>query len=164
MTGFFKTRARHLLLTAAALIFILPILFMIVGSLKPDSRVLADAGTLRAFFPREAGFQNYGDVLTRSAFGRYLFNSALINGLIVGIGLLINSMAGYALARLRWRGRGAMLAAVLAGMVIPFEAIAVPLFYMMSLIGWTDSYQVQIVPFIANPFSVFLFFTFFKLL
>ena len=161
MTRFFKTLARHLLLAAAALIFILPILFMIVGSLKPDSRVLADAGTLRAFFPREAGFQNYGDVLTRSAFGRYLFNSALINGLIVGIGLLINSMAGYALARLRWRGRGAMLAAVLAVMVIPFEAIAVPLFYGVTAIGWRDAYSVQIFSFVAYPLSIYLFYSFF---
>jgi multiple sugar transport system permease protein len=134
---------------------------MIVGSLKPDSRVLADAGTWRAFFPQAAGFQNYGDVLSRTGFGRYLFNSALINGLIVGIGLLINSMAGYALARLRWRGREAMLAAVLAVMVIPFEAIAVPLFYGVTAVGWRDAYSVQIFPFVAYPLSIYLFYSFF---
>jgi multiple sugar transport system permease protein len=161
VSRFFKTLARHLLLAAAALIFILPILFMIVGSLKPDSRVLADAGTWRAFFPQAAGFQNYGDVLSRTGFGRYLFNSALINGLIVGIGLLINSMAGYALARLRWRGREAMLAAVLAVMVIPFEAIAVPLFYGVTAVGWRDAYSVQIFPFVAYPLSIYLFYSFF---
>lgn len=68
--------------------------------------------------------------------------------------LVVNSLAGYALARLRWRGRRAVLIMILALLIIPFETIAVPLFYQISIIGWRDSYQVQIVP---TPFPSFSF-------
>jgi len=70
-------------------------------------------------------------------------------------------MAGYALARLKWRGREVVLVLVLALLIIPFEAIAVPLFYQMIMIGWRDSYQVQILPFIGDAFSIYLFYNFF---
>jgi multiple sugar transport system permease protein len=151
----------YVLLTVAVLLFIAPVLFMVAGSLKPEARVLSDMGSLRAVLPGDTGLQNYRDVFTRIPFGRYLWNSALINGLIVGLGLIINALAGYALARLRWRGRGLMLAVVLALLVIPFEAIAVPLFYQLSALGWRNDYLVQVFPFVANPLAIYLFYSFF---
>ncbi len=151
----------YLFMTVFALLFISPILFMIVGSFKPDAQVLSDMGTLNAFFPDEVTVQNYRDVFERAPFGRYLFNSAVVNGFIVGLGLLVNSLAGYALARLRWRGRRLVLNFVLAVMVIPFEAIAVPLFYQVTVLGWRNDYWVQIFPFIAYPLSIYLFYSFF---
>jgi len=117
--------------------------------------------SLQALLPGAAGLQNYRDVFARIPFGRYLWNSALINGLIVGLGLIVNALAGYALARLRWRGRGMMLALVLALLVIPFEAIAVPLFYQLSALGWRNDYLVQVFPFVANPLAIYLFYSFF---
>jgi multiple sugar transport system permease protein len=90
-----------------------------------------------------------------------MLNSILIVGSIVLGGLVVNSMAGYALARLQWRGRGAMFRVVLALMILPLEAIAVPLFYQTTVLGWRDTYMVQIVPFVANAFSIYLFYTFF---
>lgn len=90
-----------------------------------------------------------------------MFNSALINGLIVGLGLLVNAPAGYALSRLRWRGRHVALGFVLALMVIPFEAIALPLFYQVTVMGWRDDYLVQAFPFVAYPLSIYLFYSFF---
>jgi len=148
-------------LGAAALVFIAPVLVMLAGSLKADQRVLAEAGTWRAFFPAEPSLDNYRDVFARVPFARYLLNSALVNGLLVAGGLLVNSLAGYALARLRWPGRRLVLSAVLAVLVIPFEAIAVPLFYQLTAVGWRDSYSVQIVPFVAYPLSIYLFYSFF---
>lgn len=144
-----------------AALYVLPILFMVVSSFKPDSRVLTDSGSLLAFIPVEASFQNYRDVFSRINFVRTLFNSLFITGSIVLGGLIINSIAGYALARLRWRGRDTVLSIILAMLVIPFEAIAVPLFYEMSYIGWRDSYHVQIIPFLGDAFSIYLFYTFF---
>ena len=151
----------YLLLSAAAVLFIAPVLFMVAGSLKPDARVLSDMDTLRAVLPAEMDWQNYRDVLVRIPFGRYLWNSALINGLIVGLGLIVNALAAYALARLRWRGRTLILAGVLALMIIPFEAIAVPLFYQLSALGWRNDYLVQVLPFVANPLAIYLFYSFF---
>jgi multiple sugar transport system permease protein len=149
------------LLIILAFLFIAPILFMLVGSLKPDDMVLSQAGTINAFIPEQASLQNYHDVFQRVAFGQFFLNSLLINSVIVGAGLIVNSLAGYALARLRWRGREVLLFLVLALMIIPFEAIAVPLFFQITLIGWRNTYIAQILPFIANAFSIYLFYTFF---
>jgi len=153
--------AVYALLAGLAAIHVAPIAFMVVGSLKPDARVLADMGTAAAFWPRDPGLTNYADVFERVAFGRFLVNSVLITGAIMLAGLLVNGFAGYALARLRWRGRGWVLAGVLALLILPLEAIAVPLFYQVTLLGWRDTYVVQIVPFVANAFFVYLFYVFF---
>jgi len=148
-------------LLGMALGYLLPVWMMVAGSLKPDAQVLLQAGSLRGFLPSEISLQNYHDVLARVPFGRYLFNSAFITLSIVLCGLLVNSLAGYALARLQWPGRDKVLLAVIALMIIPLEAIAVPLFYEVTLLGWRNTYLVQIVPFIANAFSIYLFYTFF---
>jgi multiple sugar transport system permease protein len=151
----------YILLSVTALLFITPILFMAAGSLKPEARVLSEMDSFRALLPIDVSLQNYSDVFARIPFGRYLWNSTLINGLIVGLGLIINALAGYALARLRWRGRETMLALVLALLIIPFEAIAVPLFYQLSALGWRNDYLVQVFPFVANPLAIYLFYSFF---
>ncbi len=151
----------YLTLIILALLYIAPVLFMVIGSLKPDDRVLSDGGSLLAFVPVEGSLDNYRDVLGRVNFPRFLFNSLFVTGLIVGAGLVVNSLAGYALARLKWRGQTAVLSIVLALLVLPFETIAVPLFYQMTVFGWRESYHVQVVPFIADAFSIYLFYSFF---
>lgn len=144
-----------------AVLYIAPIIFMFVGSLKPDDRILVEAGSIKAFWPDSRSLQNYSDVFRRVDFGRYMFNSLFIVTMIVAWGLVLNSLAGYAFARLRWHGRDVIFTMVVVMMIIPLEAIAVPLFYQVTLLGWRDSYIVQIVPFIANSFSIYLFYTFF---
>lgn len=151
----------YLLAIGLALLFIAPIAFMFVASLKPDDLVLAQAGTLQGFIPIPASLQNYQDVFDRVNFSLYFLNSIFITSMVVLAGLLVNSLAGYALARLRWRGRATLLLVVLALMIIPFEAIAVPLFFQITLLGWRNTYLAQILPFIANSFSIYLFYTFF---
>ena len=156
-----RLTSHYLLLTVLALFFIAPIAFMFIGSLKPDELVLTEAGTLRAFIPQAVSLQNYRDVFERVDFGRFLLNSLLITGLIVLLGLGVNSLAGYAFARLRWRGREVIFTVVIALMIIPFEAIAVPLFFQITILGWRNTYIAQILPFVANAFSIYLFYTFF---
>jgi multiple sugar transport system permease protein len=134
---------------------------MVVGSLKPDERVMADSGSLKAFVPAEASFQNYIDVFERVNFGRFMLNSIIITGSIVLFGLLINSMAGYAFARLRWKGRDVLFMGVTALMILPFESIAAPLFFQITRLGWRDTYLAQILPFVANAMSIYLFYSFF---
>jgi multiple sugar transport system permease protein len=151
----------YALLTIMALLFIAPIGFMLVASLKPDDLVLSQAGTIQGFIPQPASTQNYQDVFNRVKFGQFFVNSLLITGAVVILGLLVNAMAGYALARLRWPGRQTLLMIVLALMIIPFEAIAVPLFFQVTIWGWRNTYVAQILPFIANTFSIYLFYTFF---
>ena len=151
----------YILLIFLALLFIAPIAFMLVASLKPDRLVLSQAGTLQGFIPVPASLQNYRDVFDRVNFSQFFLNSILITGCVVLAGLFVNSLAGYAFARLKWRGRSTLLSIVLALMIIPFEAIAVPLFFQITIVGWRNTYLAQILPFIANAFSIYLFYTFF---
>ena len=151
----------YLSLALLAFVFLVPVLMMLFGSLKPDEQVLLEAGRLRGFSADGFGWFNYQDVFARVPFLRYLLNSVFITSCIVIGGLLVNSLAGYAFARLQWPGRDRALLAVVALMIIPLEAIAVPLFYEVTLLGWRDTYWVQIIPFVANAFSVYLFYTFF---
>ena len=151
----------YIVLTITALIHVAPVVYMCVSSFKPDARVLADGSSWLAFVPVGASFANFSDVFELVNFTRALFNSVFITTMIVGCGLVVNSLCGYALARLDWRGKNMALALVLSLLVIPFETIAVPLFYQLSVLGWRNSYHVQIVPFIADAFSIFLFYSFF---
>lgn len=77
-------------------------------------------------------------------------------------GLVVNSLCGYALARLQFHGQRVLLAMVVALIIIPFEALAVPLLLMMSEIEWTDTIRAQFLPFIAQPLYIFLFYSFFR--
>jgi multiple sugar transport system permease protein len=151
----------YLGLVALALVFLAPVAMMLIGSLKPNERVLLEAGTLAAFVPAGGSLNNYANVFERTDFLRFLLNSVLITGIIVAAGLLVNALAAYAFARLQWRGRDLLFNLVLALMILPFEAIAVPLFYGVSILGLRDTYTAQILPFIANAFSIYLFYSFF---
>ena len=149
------------LLGLAALLWVAPVLVMLVSSLKPEARVLVEAGTLRGLWPAPASLENYRDVLERVPFGRMLWNTIVINVSIVAGSLVVNAAAAYALARLSWPGRTLVLGLVLALLVVPFEAVALPLFYGTTIVGWRDTYLVQIVPFVANPLAIYLFHAFF---
>lgn len=107
------------------------------------------------------GIQNYQDVFAQMPFKRFMLNSVFIVSTIVIFGLTVNSLIAYALARLRFKGRGVLLTIIIALIIIPLEAVVVPLLLIVNRFGWLDSYHVQIIPFIADPFSIFLFYQFF---
>ncbi len=153
----------YFLMALLAVFFLFPIVFMLVSSIKTDEmQVMADMSTLYAFIPRGAiGLQNFRDVFAALPFQRFMFNSIFIVGTIVAGGLIVNSLIAYALARLHFRGRRLLLGVIVALIIIPFEAVAVPLLLMVNRFGWLDSYHVQIIPFIADAFSIFLFYQFF---
>jgi multiple sugar transport system permease protein len=151
----------YLLMSVVAAVILTPIVFMIVGSLKPDGRVLAEGDSWRALVPLGVTLENYSDAFTRAEFGRLFLNSVIITTGVVGGGLVVNSLFGYALARLRFAGRNLLLGLVIALIVVPFQTVAIPLLWMMAEVEWLDTYRVQIVPFIANPFFVYFFYTFF---
>jgi multiple sugar transport system permease protein len=152
----------YLAMALLTVIFAYPTLFMVVLSLQPDeTQIAADMGTIFAVVPRAISLQNYADVFARADFGRAFVNSLVIVVAIIGAGVVVNSMIAYALARMRWLGRNTVLTLVVAAIIIPFEAVAVPLLLLSNRLGWLDTFQVQIVPFIANPLHIFLFYQFF---
>ncbi len=152
----------YAIMIALAAFFLFPLVYMLASSLKPDNQVLANSQSPEAFLPTPfAGLENYGDAIDRAQVPRVFLNSVIISGLIVGLGLIVNSLFGYALARLQFTGRNILRATIVALIIIPFEALAVPLLFMGAEVGWLDTYQIQILPFIANPLYIFLFYTFF---
>ncbi|HEX6197192.1 MAG TPA: carbohydrate ABC transporter permease [Jiangellaceae bacterium] len=153
---------QYIVMIVLALFFLFPLIYMFVSSFKEDASVLSSSDSAEAFIPVPfAGLENYADAANRASFFRVLANSVIISGLIVSLGLIVNSLLGYALARMRFRGRLLIIAAVIALIIIPFEALAVPLLFISAELGWLDTYHVQILPFIANPLFVYLFYTFF---
>lgn len=159
-------------LTVAACVAVLPLVFMIFSSLKTDDRIFADLGTIKAFLPAgHLSLDNYSGVFERVPAARFLLNSVVVTAAIVGLGLVVNSMIGFAIARMRWRGRSIILSFVLATLMVPFETIAVPLVFWVAKLpsmqwvvdgflikqGMLNTYQVQILPFIANALAIFLF-------
>jgi len=147
---------------ALAAFFVFPLVYMLSSSLKPDDQVLSNSQSLKAFLPVPfAGLENYADAIERSQFFRVFLNSTIITGAIVAVGLVVNSLFGYALARMRFRGRKVLIGLVIALIIIPFESLAIPLLFMGAKVGWLDTYRIQIVPFIAQPLFIFLFYTFF---
>lgn len=157
--------------------FAFPLIFMLVSSLKPDQQIFADLGSLRAFLPvGDVTLENYAGVFDRVPFWRFITNSVLITALIVGLGIVVNSLAAFALSRMRWRGRGFVLSLILATLIVPFETLALPLMWWVNKLpslerdgfslslttGWLDTYQVQIIPFVANAFSLYLFYQYFS--
>jgi multiple sugar transport system permease protein len=153
----------YALLILIALFFLFPIVFMFVSSIKNnETQIIRDMSSISAFIPYgDLGLKNYFDVFKQMPFGRFMFNSIFIVSSTVLSGLVLNSMIAYALARLRFRGRGFILSFIIALIIIPTEAVVIPLLLIVNRIGWLDSYQVQILPFMVDAFSIFLFYQFF---
>jgi multiple sugar transport system permease protein len=153
--------AMYALMTLLALLFVIPMVFMVAGAFKPNVLVLAEGNTWRAFWPTDASLDNFAGAFRRGNFGQLFVNSMIISTSVVVLGLVVNSLMGYALARLPFPGSWLLLLAVIALTIIPLEAVAIPLLWMMSEVGLRNTYIVQILPFIANPLFVYLFYTFF---
>lgn len=152
----------YLLMTLLAAFFLFPVVIMLVSSFKPDDGlIMRHMSSGLAFVPTEVSLKNYQDVFANVAFLKALRNSVLIVGSIVLVGLFVNSLVAYGLARFRFRGRALLVSLVIALIIIPFESIAVPLLLIVNRFGWLDTLYVQVIPFIADAFSIFLFYQFF---
>ncbi|MEO0991161.1 MAG: carbohydrate ABC transporter permease [Pseudomonadota bacterium] len=164
---------RYAVLTLVAVIFIFPLLFMAISSFKPDQQLLSDTNSLRAFLPvGDLSFNNYSDAFDRAPIGVFVFNSVLITGVTVVLTLFFCSLAAFSFTFLEWKGRGVVFSILLATLIIPYETIFIPLLLMVSQLpwiggsglewGWLNTYRVQIIPFIADGLSIFLFVQYFK--
>ncbi|MCW4628152.1 ABC transporter permease subunit [Marinomonas rhodophyticola] len=164
---------RYTLLSLIALIFIFPLIFMLVSSFKPDHQLLADTASLRAFLPvGDISLSNYDKAFERAPIFLFMFNSLLVTAVTVVLSLLLCSMAGFSFVYLNWRGKQLAFSIIVATLIVPFETIAIPMLLMVSKLpwlglegltwGWLNTYRVQIVPFIADGLTIFLFTQYFK--
>ena len=161
--GGLRRTCSYLALSVLAVLFVLPALYLVIGSFKPSDEVLDG---LSGFVPTHLTLRNYQGVLeglsseSTGYFWQFMAVSLTVAVVVVVGGLLINSLAGYALSRLRWRGLRAVFTIVLLLMLVPFESVAVPLFYMFN--AQRNTLHILALPFIANAFSVYQFHAFFS--
>ncbi len=154
------------LVAIIALVIVSPLILLIVASLKPDRfQILQDMGSFRAFVVSHPTLNNFGEVLTLSGplpFGRYVLNSLFILAITVGLGIFVNSAAAFVLAWGRLPGLGVILGLLIALYIVPQESIVLPLLMLVNKAGFGDTFTAEIVPWIASPLYIFLFYQFFR--
>jgi len=140
-----------LLLVAA--LTLLPLLWMVAASLMPTGEATAVPVRL---LPSRVTLEHYTALFTRLRVARYLTNSALLAAAVTLISLWLNSMAGYAFAKLRFRGREPLFRALLAALVIPGQVAMLPLFLLLKEMGCINTYWGVIIPGMASIFGIFM--------
>ncbi|MFB2768684.1 carbohydrate ABC transporter permease [Pelatocladus sp. BLCC-F211] len=149
----------YVLLTLYAVITIIPFLWALSASFKPLSEIVSSEAN---FLPKNFTLDNYKLIfLQEPLFLRWLFNSVVIAVCVTILNLLFNSMAGYALARLRFRGRHFWFLLILAVLAVPAQITLIPTFLILKAFGWLNSYQGMIVPSMVNATFIFMMRQFF---
>ena len=142
------------LLLLLALVVLLPLVWLVSTSLKGPAEDIFTSPP--ALLPSQPSLAAYGQLFTANPMLTYLRNSALVSGIAVLANLLFCSLAAYPLARLRFRGRGLVLALVVATILIPFQVVMIPLYLLMVQLGLRNSLWALILPQAATAFGIFL--------
>jgi ABC-type glycerol-3-phosphate transport system permease component len=142
-------------------VFLFPLIWMVISSFKPEQRIFADLKSIRAFMPIKMSIENYDKIFNKLDMMRYIGNSLYYVLVMVIAGLGVNSLCGYALAKLYFPYRDFLLGAVIALIIIPLESIILPLYILTFRMKMMYSFLALILPFVANCFSIFLFRQFF---
>ncbi|NTV35666.1 MAG: carbohydrate ABC transporter permease, partial [Anaerolineaceae bacterium] len=156
----------YIVMILLAAFFLFPFWVMAVASFKPEKQIFDDLqSVIFAFIPRDITLDNYVYIFNRIPFLTYLKNTLVIILTTIFSGLIINSMIAFSLARLKWKGKKLVVGAILALTIVPLETIVVPLLMVSNNLpwfngatSWLDSIHVQIIPFICDAFSIFLFY------
>jgi len=148
----------YALLIVGAVVMLLPFVWMVSASLKPQPEIFRYPNEL---LPREPTLAAYGDVWERIPFARFFLNSVVFAGGVTLISLFLDSLAAYALARLQFRGREVFFWIVLIVLMVPFQITLIPLFLTVFGLGWLDTFPGLIVPRATNAFGIFMLRQFF---
>ena len=149
----------YVVLTLYAVVTLVPFLWALSASFKPLSEIVSSEPN---FFPKNFTLDNYKQIfLQEPLFLRWLFNSVVIATSVTILNLLFNSMAGYALARLRFAGRHFWFFLILAVLAVPAQVTLIPTFLILKAMGWLNSYQGMIVPSMVNATFIFMMRQFF---
>ena len=141
-------------LIGLALLMLLPLIWLLTTSLKGvNENIFASPPIL---LPAQPSLQAYQRLFAANPMGTYLLNSTIVSGVAVLANLLFCSLAAYPLARLRFAGRGLVLALVVATILIPFQVVMIPLYLLMVQIGLRNSLWALILPQAATAFGIFL--------
>ncbi|TDV54920.1 carbohydrate ABC transporter permease [Actinophytocola oryzae] len=150
--------AWHLLLAPLALLFAIPLLWLVISSVMTNAQINQFPPAL---WPNGIHFDGYSYVFGNSLFPRWFTNSLIVSVTAVVANLVFGALAGYAFARLRFGGSRVLLVLMLATMAIPFQLTMIPTFIVMRQLGLIDTLGALILPSLVTPFAVFLMRQFF---
>lgn len=149
----------HLVLTPLALLFLVPILWMIIAATQPNSEIISSPPAL---LPGNALAENWEDLNSRftanNSLGyiRVMINSIVIAVVYTSLATLISSMAGYAFAKFRFRGKAILFSIIIATMTIPYSIVVIPQFLLVAReLGLSNTYAAAILPALANTLGIF---------
>jgi ABC-type glycerol-3-phosphate transport system permease component len=145
--------ARHLTLALVAFILVAPFYYVVLASLKDSTEIFQYPPRLIPFPPY---FGNYERLLTDTAFPRWMFNTLFVAGTVTVCKIFLDSMAGYALAKLDITGKRVVFIMLLLLLMVPFGALIIPLWTLVNTLGLINTYWALILPALANPLGVFL--------
>ena len=143
------------------LIFVSPLLWMLASSFKPELEIFSNLNSLSTFIPKNFTLANYAEVFQRIKVFTILKNTLIYIGIVLLGDLLLGSMVGYALAKMKYRFRGISLTIVIALMSMPVEAIILPLYIEMAQLNWVNTMLGLTIPFMMNCFSIYMFYSYF---
>ncbi|BAZ39241.1 sugar transport system permease protein [Calothrix sp. NIES-4101] len=149
----------YTLLTLYAVITLIPFLWALSASFKTLAEISSGESN---FLPKNFTLDNYKQIFIQEPlFLRWLFNSIIIAFSVTGLNLLFNTMAGYALARLRFAGKRFWFLLILTVLAVPAQITLIPTFLILKTFGWLNSYQGMIIPSMVNATFIFMMRQFF---
>lgn len=147
-------------LLVLSIFFLFPVIWMLANSFKPDAEITADMNSVSAFIPPALDgnfFQNYISILTNTSFLRYMGNTLLYAVILIVLGIIVNGLAGYALAKIDFPFRDKWLLVIMMLLIVPTETVLTIQFLFVAKAGLLNTIVGYILPMIVNPFNIFLF-------
>jgi len=145
---------------ALSLFFLFPVIWMLANSFKTDAAITADMNSVKAFIPPALTgdfLDNYISVITNTAFMKYMANTLIYAFVLIVAGIVVNGLAGYALAKIHFPFRERWLLIIMMLMIVPMETIITIHFIFIAKLGLLNTIIGYILPMIVNPFNIFLF-------
>ncbi len=155
-----RPSAWHLVLLPVALLMLFPFAWLVVTSFQ----TLAESRTFPPRLPHSLQWHNYVAAWTQAPFGRWLLNTTIVSTTCVVANLVFCSLAGYALARMRFFARGALFLVILATLMVPFQVVMVPTLLIARSLHLIDTLGALVAPNLVTPFGIFLLRQFFRTL
>ena len=159
-----KQRRINWILVAVLLVlsifFLFPVIWMLANSFKPDAAITADMNSIAAFIPPALDgnfFDNYIEIITNTSFLRYMGNTLLYAAILIVLGIIVNGLAGYALAKIDFPFREQWLMIIIMLLIVPTETVITIHFLIIAKAGLLNTILGYILPSIVNPFNIFLF-------
>lgn len=143
----------YFILLVGTVISLFPFYWVVISATNESGKVFAKPPVLSPGSMLKENIINLNEAI---GIGKVLFNSIVVVVIYTALSLIVCTMAGYAFAKFRFKGRDAIFGLFLLSMMVPYHALVIPLFKMMAAWGWLDSYQALILPNLAYPFAIFL--------